>query len=400
MASLQRFTWSAQDWQGQSRQGELTACNRRAALSQLRAQGWLGIELRAMQRASWRAARATGARETTVLTRQLATLLGADVPLLNALVLMRETTPQAHTLALLEQLHRDIRGGSSLAQALSQHPQQFDALYRHVVSAGEASGSLGLLLDRLATQRERHEALSAQLRSALVYPLAVVLVAVAVVAVIMVWVVPTFESVYGGFGATLPALTLGLLGLSRGLVQHAPLVGLGLLLLILALTRLRRASWFVAAWDRWSLHWPIVGRLRQRAATARWTRTLSTLLDAGTPLNTALVSVAGASGHRTFELASVTMAQAVQEGSALTPAMKRCGLFEPVVLQLTAMGEASGSLSALLAKAAHLSERELETQLQGLSGLIEPVIIVGLGLVIGTIVLALYWPIFELGQVI
>lgn len=400
MASLQRFTWSAQDWQGQSRQGELTARNRRAALSQLRAQGWLGIELRATQRASWRAARATGARETTVLTRQLATLLGADVPLLNALVLMRETTPQAQTLALLEQLHRDIRGGSSLAQALSQHPQQFDTLYRHVVSAGEASGSLGLLLDRLATQRERHESLSAQLRSALVYPLAVVLVAVAVVAVILVWVVPTFESVYGGFGAALPALTLGLLGLSRGLVQHAPLVGLGLLLLILALARLCRASWFVAAWDGWSLHWPVVGRLRQRAATARWTRTLSTLLDAGTPLNTALVSVAGASGHRTFELASLAMAQAVQEGSALTTTMKRCGLFEPVVLQLTAMGEASGSLSALLAKAAHLSERELETQLQGLSGLIEPVIIVVLGLVIGTIVLALYWPIFELGQVI
>jgi type IV pilus assembly protein PilC len=400
MASLQRFTWSAQDVQGHAHQGDLTAPSRRAALAQLRAQGWLGIALRASPQPSWRAGRSTGARDTTVLTRQLATLLGADVPLLNALVLMRETTSQAHTWALLEQLHRDIRGGSSLAQALSQHPQQFDPLYRHVVSAGEASGSLGLLLDRLATQRERHETLSAQLRSALVYPLAVVLVAVAVVAVILVWVVPTFESVYGGFGASLPALTLGLLGLSRGLVQHAPLLGLGLLLLVLALARLRRASWFVAAWDRLSLHWPVVGRLRQRAATARWTRTLSTLLDAGTPLNTALVSVAGASGHRSFELASVAMAQAVREGSALTAAMQRCGLFEPVVLQLTAMGEASGSLSALLAKAAQLNERELETQLQGLSGLIEPVIIVVLGLVIGTIVLALYWPIFELGQVI
>jgi type IV pilus assembly protein PilC len=400
MAPLQRFTWSAQDFQGRSHQGDLTARNRGAALAELRSQGWLGIELRAMPRQSWRAARATGPRATTVLTRQLATLLSADVPLLNALVLMRETANPTHTSALLEQLHRDIRGGSSLAQALSQHPEQFDTLYRHVVSAGEASGSLGLLLDRLATQRERHESLSAQLRSALVYPLAVVLVAVAVVAVILVWVVPTFESVYGGFGAALPALTLGLLGLSRGLVQHAPLLGLGLVLLIMALTRLRRAPWALAAWDRWSLHWPVVGRLRQLAATARWTRTLSTLLDAGTPLNTALVSVAGASGHRTFELASVGMAQAVQEGSALTQAMKRCGLFDPVVLQLTAMGEASGALSAMLAKSAHLSERELETQLQGLSGLVEPVIIVVLGLVIGTIVLALYWPIFELGQVI
>jgi len=400
MPSVQRFTWSAQDWQGRAHHGDLTARNRRAALSQLRSQGWLGIELRTVPQPSWRAARVTGARATTVLTRQLATLLSADVPLLNALVLMRETSNQAHTSALLEQLHRDIRGGSSLAQALSQHPHQFDALYRHVVSAGEASGSLGLLLDRLATQRERHESLSAQLRSALVYPLAVVLVAVAVVAVILVWVVPTFESVYGGFGAALPSLTLGLLGLSRGLVQHAPLLGLGLVLLIMVLIRLRRAPWALAAWDRWSLHWPVVGRLRQLAATARWTRTLSTLLDAGTPLNTALVSVAGASGHRTFELASVGMAQAVQEGSALTQAMKRCGLFDPVVLQLTAMGEASGALSAMLAKSAHLSERELETQLQGLSGLFEPVIIVVLGLVIGTIVLALYWPIFELGQVI
>lgn len=400
MSSVQRFTWSAQDLQGRAHQGDLTARNRLAALAQLRSQGWLGIELRTVPQQSWRTARSIGARDTTVLTRQLATLLGADVPLLNALVLLRESTMQARTLSLLEQLHRDIRGGSSLAQALSQHPHQFDSLYQHVVSAGEASGSLGLLLDRLATQRERHESLSAQLRSALVYPMAVVLVAVAVVAVILVWVVPTFESVYGGFGATLPALTLGLLGLSRGLVQHAPLLGLALVLLVLVLARLRRASWAVAAWDRWSLHWPVVGRLRQRAATARWTRTLSTLLDAGTPLNNALVSVAGVSGHRSFELASVGMAQSVQEGSALTPAMKHCGLFDPVVLQLIAMGEASGSLSALLAKAAHLSERELETQLQGLSGLIEPVIIVVLGLVIGTIVLALYWPIFELGQVI
>jgi type IV pilus assembly protein PilC len=400
MASFQRFTWSAQDVQGRAHQGDLTAHNRRAALATLRAQGWLGIELRSVSRPSWRAARATGARDTTVLTRQLATLLGADVPLLNALVLMRETTPQAHTLALIEQLHRDIRGGSSLAQALSQHPQQFDALYRHVVSAGEASGSLGLLLDRLATQRERHESLGAQLRSALVYPLAVVLVAVAVVAVILVWVVPTFESVYGGFGAALPTLTLGLLGLSRGLVQHAPLLGLTLVLLVVSLNWLRRAPWAVAAWDRWSLHGPVVGRLRQRAATARWTRTLSTLLDAGTPLNNALVSVAGASGNHTFEIASVAMAQSVREGSALTPAMKRSGLFDPMILQLTAMGEASGTLSTQLAKAAQLSERELETQLQGVSGLIEPIIIVVLGLVVGTIVLALYWPIFELGQVI
>lgn len=400
MASVQRFTWSAHDLEGHAHQGDLTASNAREALIRLREQGWMGIELRSMPRQSWRAARPTGTRDTTVLTRQLATLLRADVPLINALALMCETTTQAHTLALLEQLHRDIRGGSSLAQSLAQHPEQFDALYRHVVSAGEASGALGLLLDRLATQRERHEALSAQLRSALVYPLAVVLVAVGVVAVILVWVVPTFETVYAGFGAALPPLTLGLLGLSRGLVHHLPLLGLGLVALLMTGSRCRRVPWVVSVWDRWSLHWPVLGRLRQLAAMARWTRTLSTLLDAGTPLNTALMSVAGASGNHVFELASVGMAQAVQEGSALTPAMKRCGLFDPVVMQLTAMGEASGSLSALLAKAATLNERELETQLQGLSGLIEPVIIVSLGLVIGTIVLALYWPIFELGQVI
>lgn len=400
MALLQRYTWSARDVEGRAHQGELAARNTRAALAQLREQGWMGIELRAPARRPWRTPSTTSARQTTVLTRQLATMLSTDVPLLNALALMRETTTQAHTLDLLEQLHRDIRGGSSLEQSLAQHPEQFDALYRHVVSAGEASGALGLLLDRLATQRERHEALSAQLRAALVYPLAVVLVAVAVVAVILIWVVPTFESVYAGFGAALPALTLGLLGLSRGLLQHAGLWIPGLAVLLMASARLRRSHTLVALWDRWSLHWPVVGRLRQLAAMARWTRTLSTLLDAGTPLNTALLSAAGASGNRVFEQASVGMSQAVQEGSALTPAMKRCGLFDPVVMQLTAMGEASGTLSALLAKAASLNERELETQLQGLSGLIEPVIIVVLGLVIGTIVLALYWPIFELGQVI
>jgi len=400
MASTQRFTWTAHNIEGIEHRGELMANSARDALAQLRDQGWMGIQLQHPSGLIWQRHHRVGSRDITVMTRQLATMVNADVPLLHALSLMADTTKHMPVLKLLAQLQRDIRGGSSLAQALAQHPDQFDDLYRHVVSAGESSGALGFLLDRLATQRERHEALSAQLRSAMVYPLTVVMVAVAVVVVILLWVVPTFETVYAGFGAALPVLTQGLLMISRGLVQHFVLLCAGLAMGVWGLCTLWKIKRIQYAWDRWSLHWPLVGRLSQLSATTRWTRTLSTLLNAGTPLNQALLSVAGASGHRVYELASQTMAQAVQEGSALTPAMSSCGLFDPMVIQLTAMGEASGALSALLSKAAELGEHELEAQLQGLSSLIEPVIIVVLGLIIGTIVLALYWPIFELGQVI
>jgi type IV pilus assembly protein PilC len=395
-----RFTWSAHDLQGTQHRGELTAASAQAARTQLQQAGWLGIEIRRLGHPIWSEGRRLGPRDITTLTRQLATLVNADVPLLNALSLMTETATPASMRGLLEQLVRDIRGGRSLAQALAEHPRLFDGLYRHVVAAGESSGSLGVLLERLATQRERQEALRAQLRSAMVYPLAVLLVACAVVVVILVWVVPTFESVYASFGASLPSLTLGLLSLSRATLHHWPLIGTGLMLTAVMGSRLGRTAWISHTWDRWTLHWPVVGELRRRASTARWTRTVSTLLDAGTPLNQALISSAGACGHHRFEQASLAMAQAVQEGQTLTAAMKHCGLFAPVVIQLCAMGEASGQLSATLSRSAGLEERELETQLQGLSGLIEPVIILVLGVLIGTTVLALYWPIFELGQVI
>lgn len=400
MSASQRFAWSAHDWNGQHQRGELSARNEQDARDQLRQQGWMGIELQTTgpQRTRWSAR--MGRRETTLLTRQLATMLSADVPLLGALSLMAQTSAHPAVRDLLEQIDREIRGGLSLAQALATQPQHFDDLYRHVVAAGEASGRLGLLLERLASQREQDEALAAQLRSSLMYPVAVLLVAATVVMVILIWVVPTFESVYGGFGASLPALTQGLLELSRGLVANAPFIGVSMLLLMWVVARLWQTPGARAAVDSLTLRWPVIGRLRRLAASVRWSQTLSTLLDAGIPLNKALVSAAGASGHHVFEKTSLSMAQSVQQGRALTPAMQTAGIFEPVLVQLTAMGESSGTLSTQLAKAGALGERELNTQLQGLSGLIEPVIIVLLGLVIGTIVLALYWPIFELGQVI
>lgn len=400
MSQPKRFTWSAHNLQGTQHRGEVTATSGQAARAQLQQAGWLGIELRRLGYPLWPYGRGVAPRDITALTRQLATLVNADVPLLNALNLMSETAAPKSMRELLEQLVRDIRGGRSMNQALAKHPHLFDALYRHVVAAGESSGSLGLLLERLASQRERHEALQSQLRSALVYPMAVLVVAGAVVVVILVWVVPTFESVYTSFGGTLPSLTLGLLSISRATMHHWPLIGTGLLLILALGSRLRHTAWVTRVWDRWSLHWPVVGELRRRASTARWTRTLSTMLDAGTPLNQALVSSAGTCGHHSFEQASLAMAQAVQEGQSLTTAMKHSGLFAPVVLQLCAMGEASGQLSATLSRSASLEERALETQLQGLSSLIEPVIILVLGVIIGTTVLALYWPIFELGQVI
>lgn len=400
MPTPSRFHWSAQDLQGTKHSGELMARNAKAARSQLQQAGWMGVEIRRVTHRTWRGDRALRQRDITVLTRQLCTLLNADVPLVNALSLIIETTTHAPMLQLIEQLLRDIRGGRSLAQALAEHNRHFDSLYRHVIAAGEASGRLGVLLDRLATQRERQEALRAQLRSAMIYPLTVMLVALSVVVVILVWVVPTFEAVYAGFGAALPALTLGLLSISRATVDHASVGGLGILLILVLGSRVRRSAWASQTWDAWSLHWPVLGEVRRRSATVRWSQTLCTLLEAGTPLSQALVSSAGACGHHRFEQASLAMALAVQQGQSLTAAMKVSRLFAPVVIQLCAMGEASGQLSNTLFQSARLEERALETQLQGLSGLIEPVIIVVLGLIIGTTVLALYWPIFELGQVV
>jgi type IV pilus assembly protein PilC len=341
MPASQRFVWSAHDWNGQRQRGELSARNAQEARDQLRQQGWMDIELQTTPRQRTRWSARMGRRETTLLTRQLATMLSADVPLLGALSLMAQTSAHPAVRDLLEQLDRDIRGGLSLAQALATDPQHFDDLYRHVVAAGEASGRLGLLLERLASQREQHEALAAQLRSSLMYPIAVLLVATTVVIVIMVWVVPTFESVYSGFGSSLPALTQALLDISRGLVAHAPFIGVTMLLLGWAVARLWQTQRARAAVDAFTLHWPVVGRLRRLAASVRWSQTLSTLLDAGIPLNKALVSAAGASGHHVFERFSLSMAQSVQQGGALTPAMQATGLFEPVWVQLTAMGESS-----------------------------------------------------------
>jgi len=245
-----RFAWSAHDIQGKIQRGELSANSASDAREQLRQLGWMGIELRRQSSGGLGNRQRVRIQDITILTRQLATMLSTDVPLLSALAVMASTSTHQGMRDLLEHLHRDILGGLSLAQALARHPKKFDALYRHVVAAGEASGSLGLLLDRLANQRERQQALAAQLRAALLYPAAVVTVAALVVVVILLWVVPTFESVYAGFGADLPALTQWLLAFSRGLAQHFVTILLCLICIAWGWPQLRHQPWATAAWDR------------------------------------------------------------------------------------------------------------------------------------------------------
>ena len=392
------YLWEGIDRNNRNVRGESKAASETVVSSNLRRQG---IRITKLKRQTFRGGSRVNEKDVTFFTRQLATMLRAGVPLLQSF----EIVARGHKNPRFARLMMDIKGrieqGSSLSQAFREHPGQFDALYCNLVGAGETSGMLDALLERLATYKEKILAIKSKIKSALFYPISVITVAIIVVWVIMVWVIPAFKQVFTSFGANLPAPTLIVIGISDFFVAYWWLMfGIIAAALVTFFFLLRRSAAFRYTVDRISLKLPIVGAIVEKATIARWTRTLSTMFAAGVPLVESLDAVAGASGNAVYAAGTRKIQTEVATGTSLTNAMHNTGLFPSMVLQMTQIGEESGSLDGMLSKVADFFEREVDDAVAALSSLLEPIIIVFLGVVIGGLVVAMYLPIFKLGSVI
>ncbi|HEX9275736.1 MAG TPA: type II secretion system F family protein [Casimicrobiaceae bacterium] len=392
------YLWEGTDRNNRNVRGEIKAASETVVTSNLRRQG---IRIRKLKRQTFRGGGRVNEKDITFFTRQLATMLRAGVPLLQAF----EIVARGHRNPRFARLMMDIKGrveaGSSLSQAFREHPAQFDALYCNLVNAGETAGMLDGILERLATYKEKILALKSKIKSAMFYPISVVTVAIIVVWIIMVWVIPAFKQVFKSFGADLPAPTLIVMAISDFFVAYWWLM-LGIIIgtIFGFFFLLRRSTAFRYAVDRLSLKLPIIGGILEKATIARWTRTLATMFAAGVPLVESLDAVAGASANAVYIAGTRKIQNEVSTGTSLTNAMHNTGLFPSMVLQMTQIGEESGSLDGMLSKVADFYEREVDDAVTALTSLLEPIIIVFLGVVIGGLVVAMYLPIFKLGSVV
>ncbi|OOG41182.1 type II secretion system F family protein [Polaromonas sp. A23] len=392
------FEWEGKDRNGKQVRGETRAVGENQVKASLRRQGVLATKIK---KRSMRSGKSIKPRDIAIFTRQLATMMKAGVPLLQAFDIVGRGNANASVTKLLNDVRTDVETGTSLSAAFRKYPLYFNALYCNLVEAGEAAGILEQLLDRLATYMEKTEAIKSKIKSALMYPISVVVVAFVVVAVIMIFVIPSFKSVFSSFGADLPAPTLIVIAISEFFVAYWWLIfggiGGGLYFFMQAWKRNEKMQRFM---DRVLLKVPVFGALIEKSCIARWTRTLSTMFAAGVPLVEALDSVGGASGNSLYADATVKIQQEVSTGTSLTAAMSNANLFPTMVLQMCAIGEESGSIDHMLGKAADFYEAEVDEMVAGLSSLMEPIIIVFLGTLIGGIVVSMYLPIFKLGQVV
>jgi type IV pilus assembly protein PilC len=376
----------------------MRALSSTAAVDTLRRQGILALKVKKRRVSSGQAIKQ---KDIAVFTRQLCAMMSAGVPLLQAVDVVARGHPNRRMMRMLNEVRMDIETGSSLSAALRKQRNQFDSLYCNLVEAGETGGVLETMLERLAVYQERTMALKNKVRSALMYPSVLVAVSIAVLAVIMTLVIPTFKSAFESFGAELPAPTRLVMAISDFVVANWLTLLVGTVGSVYAFFALwRRSVTMQKVMDRLLLKLPVFGSVIEKATIARWTRTLSTLSAAGVPLVEALGSVGGASGNTVFAEATEVIRREVRTGTRLTTAMQGTGVFTPMVLQVTAIGEESGSLDHMLGKAAEFYEEEVEETIKGLSSLLEPFIMVVLGLTIGGIMVAMYLPIFKLGSVI
>jgi type IV pilus assembly protein PilC len=392
------YEWEGKDRNGKQVRGEIRAVGENQVLAALRRQG---VTPGKVKKRRTSAGGAIKPKDLAIFTRQLATMMKAGVPLLQAFDIVGRGNPNPRVTKLLNDVRTDVETGTSHSVAFRKFPMYFDNLYCNLVEAGESAGILDQLLDRLAVYMEKTEAIKSKIKSALMYPISVLVVAFVVVAVIMIFVIPAFKEVFSNFGGELPVPTLVVIAMSEFFVQYWYLIfgGLG-----------GGAYFFMEAWkrnekmqhvmDRIMLKLPVFGVLVEKSCIARWTRTLSTMFAAGVPLVEALDSVGGASGNWVFERATLKIQHEVSTGTALTVAMTNANLFPSMVLQMCSIGEESGSIDHMLAKAADFFESEVDDMVAGISSLMEPIIIVILGTVIGGIVVAMYLPIFKLGAVV
>lgn len=392
------FEWEGKDRNGKIVKGEMRAGGENQVQASLRRQGVLPSKIKKRRT---RGGKSIKPKDIALFTRQLATMMKAGVPLLQAFDIVGRGNANASVSRLLNDIRTDVETGTSLSTAFRKYPLYFNNLYCNLVEAGEQAGILDQLLDRLAVYMEKTEAIKSKIKSALMYPISVVVVAFVVVTVIMIFVIPAFKSVFSSFGADLPAPTLFVIAMSEFFVAYWWLIfggiGGGLYFFFQAWQRNEHMQQVM---DRALLRIPIFGALIEKSCIARWTRTLATMFAAGVPLVEALDSVGGASGNSVYLKATEKIQQEVSTGTSLTAAMTNANLFPSMVLQMCAIGEESGSIDHMLGKAADFFEAEVDDMVAGLSSLMEPIIIVFLGGLIGGIVVSMYLPIFKLGQVV
>ncbi|MFC7407756.1 type II secretion system F family protein [Hydrogenophaga atypica] len=392
------FEWEGKDRNGKVVRGETRAGGENQVQASLRRQGILPTKIKKRR---MRSGKSIKPKDIAIFTRQLATMMKAGVPLLQAFDIVGRGNPNVSVTRLLNDVRTDVETGTSLSSAFRKHPLYFNNLYCNLVEAGEAAGILEELLDRLATYMEKTEAIKSKIKSALMYPIAVIVVAFVVVTVIMIFVIPAFKQVFSSFGADLPAPTLFVIAMSEFFVAYwwliFGIIGGGLYFFFQAWRRNEKMQHFM---DKLLLRIPIFGALVEKSVVARWTRTLSTMFAAGVPLVEALDSVGGASGNAVYAVATEKIQQEVSTGTSLTAAMTNANIFPSMVIQMCAIGEESGSIDHMLGKAADFYEAEVDDMVAGLSSLMEPIIIVILGTIIGGIVVSMYLPIFKLGQVV
>ena len=392
------FEWTGKNRQGKLLHGEVRASSEAQVQAALRRQG---IFVTKLKKRSMRAGHRIKAKEIALFTRQMATMMKAGVPLLQSFDIVGRGNPNPSLNRLLNQIRQDVETGTSLHVAFRKHPLHFDLLYCNVIEAGEAAGILDSLMERLATYMEKTQAIQRKIRSALMYPLAVLCVAFFVITVIMIFVIPAFKDVFSSFNAELPAPTLLVMALSEFFVQYWWLIFGVLTGGSYFLTQgWKRSVKMQNVMDHWLLKLPIFGPLISKSCIARWTRTLATMFAAGVPLVEALESVGGVAGNSVYLKATDQIQHEVATGTSLTNAMSNTQVFPPMVLQMCAIGEESGALDHMLSKAADFYEQEFDEMVANLSSLMEPIIIVFLGGVIGAIVVAMYLPIFKMGQVV
>ena len=392
------FQWEGRDKTGKTVKGEIRASGEAVVNATLRRQG---INVTKVRRQRLAGGKRVTEKDIALFTRQLATMMKAGVPLLQAFDIVGKGHANPRVTKLLMNVKSDVETGSSLAAAFRKHPLHFDALFCNLVQAGEQAGILETLLDRLATYKEKILAIKSKIKSALFYPVAVIVVAFIITAVIMIFVIPAFKQVFTSFGADLPAPTLVVMGVSDFFVEFWYLIFGILIGGVWGFFELwKRSEAVQISMDRLLLRMPIFGDIIRKSVIARWTRTLSTMFAAGVPLVEALDSVGGAAGNYVYKIATKQIQQEVSTGTSLTAAMGNANVFPNMVVQMASIGEESGSLDHMLSKVADFYEAEVDDAVEALSSLMEPLIMVVLGVLIGGMVIAMYLPIFKLGQVV
>jgi len=402
MAESAIFLWEGTDKQGKRSKGEITSTNPAIAKAELRRQGIVATKVRKKSAGiKLRGGGSVKPADIALFTRQMATMMRAGVPLVQAFDIVADGADKPKVAELIRAVRNDVSGGGSFASSLRKHPAQFDDLFCNLVDAGEQSGALETMLDRIASYKEKTESLKAKVRKAMTYPIAVLVVAFIVSGILLIKVVPQFESVFAGFGAELPAFTQLVIRISEFAQTWWFIIVLGVAGAASGLMALhRRSKAFREALDRVLLKVPVAGNIIEKSSVARFARTLSTTFAAGVPLVDALNSVAGSTGNSVFSNAVYKVRDDVSTGQQLNFSMKTTGVFPNMVIQMVAIGEEAGALDDMLDKSASYYEEQVDNAVDNLTALMEPMIMAVLGVLVGGLIIAMYLPIFQLGAVV